>query len=62
MKTAAAVVKHMTLGVQGLGCEDALTHLLNYVWPCIFEQVSQSIAVKRFHGVFVGRTKILVDF
>ena len=23
--------------VQGLGCEDALTHLLNYVWPNIFE-------------------------
>ena len=22
---------------QGLGCEDALTHLLNYVWPNIFE-------------------------
>ena len=23
--------------VQGLGCEEALVHLLNYVWPNIFE-------------------------
>jgi len=30
-------VQHMSLGVQGLGCEDALMHLLNYVWPNIFE-------------------------
>jgi len=30
-------VKHMSLGVTGLGCEDALQHLLNYVWPNIFE-------------------------
>jgi hypothetical protein len=28
----------MALGVPGLGCEDALTHLLNYVWPNIFEE------------------------
>lgn len=27
----------MALGVFGFGCEDALTHLLNYVWPNIFE-------------------------
>ena len=26
------------LGVAGLGCEDALVHLLNFVWPNIFEQ------------------------
>ena len=25
------------LQVAGLGCEDALTHLLNFVWPNIFE-------------------------
>lgn len=36
-QTAASVVQHMSLGVAGLGCEDALTHLLNYVWPNIFE-------------------------
>ncbi|GBG61498.1 hypothetical protein CBR_g21841 [Chara braunii] len=36
-QTAASAVKHMALGVAGLGCEDALAHLLNYVWPNIFE-------------------------
>ncbi|KAK2393235.1 splicing factor 3B subunit [Trifolium repens] len=36
-QTAASAVKHMALGVAGLGCEDALVHLLNYVWPNIFE-------------------------
>ena len=36
-QTAAAVVQHMALGVAGLGCEDALAHLFNYVWPNVFE-------------------------
>lgn len=36
-QTAASVVKHMALGVVGLSCEDALVHLLNHVWPNIFE-------------------------
>lgn len=27
----------MALGVFGFGCEDALVHLLNHVWPNIFE-------------------------
>ncbi|KAF2221283.1 U2 snRNP component prp10 [Elsinoe ampelina] len=36
-QTAAAVVKHIALGVVGLGCEDAMLHLLNLVWPNIFE-------------------------
>ncbi|CAI9088499.1 OLC1v1022835C1 [Oldenlandia corymbosa var. corymbosa] len=36
-QTAASAVKHMALGVAGLGCEDALLHLMNYVWPNIFE-------------------------
>ncbi|KAL1462904.1 hypothetical protein WDU94_014707 [Cyamophila willieti] len=36
-QTACATIKHMALGVYGFGCEDALTHLLNYVWPNIFE-------------------------
>lgn len=36
-QTACTTVKHMALGVVGLGCEDALLHLLNYVWPNIFE-------------------------
>lgn len=36
-QTAAAAIKHLALGVQGFGNEDALMHLLNYVWPNIFE-------------------------
>jgi splicing factor 3B subunit 1 len=36
-QTACATVKHLALGVVGLGCEDALVHLLNVVWPNIFE-------------------------
>ncbi|KAJ3413449.1 Splicing factor 3B subunit 1 [Chytridiales sp. JEL 0842] len=36
-QTACTTVKHMALGVVGLGCEDALLHLLNYVIPNIFE-------------------------
>ncbi|KAH0892507.1 hypothetical protein HID58_054936 [Brassica napus] len=36
-QTAASAVKHMALGVAGLGCEDALVHLLNLIWPNIFE-------------------------
>ncbi|KAJ3238536.1 Splicing factor 3B subunit 1 [Chytriomyces hyalinus] len=36
-QTACTTVKHMALGVVGLGCEDALLHLLNYVWPNVFE-------------------------
>lgn len=36
-QTAMATVGHMALGVFGFGCEDALIHLLNYVWPNIFE-------------------------
>ncbi|RKP15028.1 splicing factor 3B subunit 1 [Piptocephalis cylindrospora] len=36
-QTACTTVKHLSLGVVGLGCEDALLHLLNFVWPNIFE-------------------------
>ena len=36
-QTACWAVKHMALGVYGFGCEDSLTHLMNYVWPNIFE-------------------------
>lgn len=34
---------HIALGVPGLGCEDALMHLLNYVWPNIFEDTPHLI-------------------
>merc|ERR1711896_79610 len=36
-QTAAWAIKHLALGVQGLGCEAALQHLMNFVWPNIFE-------------------------
>jgi splicing factor 3B subunit 1 len=36
-QTAASVVKHIALGVVGLGCEDALVHLLNLLMPNIYE-------------------------
>ena len=36
-QTAASAIKHISLGVAALGCEDALIHLFNYVWPNIFE-------------------------
>jgi splicing factor 3B subunit 1 len=37
-QTGCATVKHLSLGVVGFGCEDGLIHLLNYVWPNIFEE------------------------
>jgi len=36
-QTAAVTVKHLALGCAGLGCEDAIMHLLNYCWPNVFE-------------------------
>jgi splicing factor 3B subunit 1 len=36
-QTASTIVKHLALGVAGLGCEDSMTHLLNLVWPNCFE-------------------------
>ncbi|KAF0973553.1 hypothetical protein FDP41_008257 [Naegleria fowleri] len=36
-QTACSAVKHIALGVHGRGKEDILLHLLNYVWPNIFE-------------------------
>jgi len=37
-QTGCAAVKHLALGVAGHGCEDALIHLLNFVWPNVFEE------------------------
>ncbi len=42
-QTAATTVKHVALGVAGLGCEDVLVHLLNLVWPNIFEESAHVI-------------------
>lgn len=36
-QTASTAVKHLSLGVHGLNCEDSLVHILNFVWPNIFE-------------------------
>lgn len=36
-QTACTAVKHLSLGVAGLGTDDACLHLLNFVWPNIFE-------------------------
>ena len=30
-------MKHLALGVSHMGCEDSLGHLLNYLFPNIFE-------------------------
>merc|ERR1712178_247796 len=62
-QTAASVVKHIALGVADLGCEDALIHLMNYIWPNIFETSPHVInavfdAVDGFR-VSLGPTKVL---
>jgi splicing factor 3B subunit 1 len=62
-QTAMSAIGHMSLGVFGFGCEDALTHLLNYVWPNIFEtspHVIQSFmaAIEGFR-VGIGPIKLL---
>ncbi|GMI20960.1 hypothetical protein TeGR_g10510 [Tetraparma gracilis] len=37
-QTAMATIRHLALGVSHAGCEDACLHLLNFVWPNIFEE------------------------
>ena len=51
-QTAMAAIQHMALGVYGFGCEDALTHLLNNVWPNVFE--SSPHVVQAFMGAVEG--------
>lgn len=41
-QTAASIVKHLALGTAGLGAEDANLHLMNLIWPNIFESRSIS--------------------
>mmetsp|Transcript_20615 Transcript_20615/g.45127 ORF Transcript_20615/g.45127 Transcript_20615/m.45127 type:complete len:1268 (-) Transcript_20615:315-4118(-) len=62
-QTASWTIKHLALGVQGLNCEDALQHLMNYVWPNIFENSPHLImavfdAIDGFR-VSLGPTKVL---
>eukprot|EP00002_Diphylleia_rotans_P016267 TRINITY_DN3164_c0_g1_i1.p1 TRINITY_DN3164_c0_g1~~TRINITY_DN3164_c0_g1_i1.p1 ORF type:complete len:1214 (-),score=290.78 TRINITY_DN3164_c0_g1_i1:234-3875(-) len=53
---ACTVVKHLALGVAGLGCEDALVHLMNLVWPNIFETSPHVInaVTEAIEGMRVG--------
>lgn len=37
-QTACVAVRHLLLGCARLNCEDAATHLMNIVWPNVFEQ------------------------
>jgi splicing factor 3B subunit 1 len=55
-QTAATTVKHLALGVVGLGCEDVLVHLLNLVWPNIFEESAHviSAAMEAVEALIVG--------
>ncbi|CAC5379737.1 splicing factor 3B subunit 1-like isoform X1 [Mytilus californianus] len=51
-QTTMSTIQHMALGVYGFGCEDALVHLLNYVWPNIFE--TSPHVVQAFMGAIEG--------
>lgn len=48
-------MKRIALGVAGLGCEEDLIHLLNYLWPNIFEAASSvnNAVMKAIEGVRV---------
>ena len=45
-------IQHLSLGVYGFGCEDALNHLLNFVWPNVFE--TSPHVVQAFMGSIEG--------
>ena len=49
-QTAASALKHLSLGVSYLGCEDALVHLINFLWPNIFE-VSPHVINAMLEGI-----------
>ncbi|VDP77193.1 unnamed protein product [Echinostoma caproni] len=62
-QTAMTAVGHMALGVYGFGCEDALLHLLNIVWPNVLESSPHVVQAFMFcvEGlrVALGPNKIL---
>jgi len=62
-QTAMAAIGHLALGVYGFGCEDALTHLLNYLWPNVFESsphvVQAFMACMEGMRIGLGPAKIL---
>ncbi|KAI3379503.1 hypothetical protein SNEBB_009203 [Seison nebaliae] len=45
-------VGHMAIGVTGFGCEDALVHMLNCLWPNIFEESPH--VIQAFIGAIDG--------
>jgi len=51
-QTSMAAIQHIALGVYGFGCEDALNHLMNYVWPNVFE--TSPHVVQAFMGAIEG--------
>lgn len=55
-QTAMSAVRSLALGVVGLGCEDVLVHLLNYVWPNIFEESQHVIfaCMEAIEGLMVA--------
>ena len=55
-QTAATTVKHLALGVVGLGCDDVLNHLLNFVWPNVFETSAHVInaVMEAIEGLMVA--------
>jgi len=62
-QTACVAIKHMSLGVFGFGNEDALIHLLNLVWPNIFEQsphvINATMDAIGGLSVALGKQKVL---
>ena len=62
-QTACAAISHMALGVFGFGCEDALIHLMNFVWPNVFETsphlVQAFMAAVEGMRVSLGPVKVL---
>ena len=53
-QTAAWAIKHLALGLQGLGCEDALQHLLNHVWPNVYETSPHVTQARKGRGRGAG--------
>ena len=53
---ACSIVKHLGINVAGLNCEDALIHILNYLWPNIFEDAPhfQMAFLEAIEGLRIG--------
>jgi splicing factor 3B subunit 1 len=42
-QTAAYAISHLSIGVSRMGLEDAILHLLNFLWPNIFETTAHIV-------------------